>query len=103
MKSNGHILIYCFEISEINHFDKKKSVKLLRIADGGTSLFVNFIRHCTKQKKSLNRKFNFECHDIIVIGKDMKYSRLAHAPDQVVVFRMASLSNSENHFISKTF
>ena len=54
-------------------------------------------------KKSLNRKFNFECHDIIVIGKDTKYSRLAHAPDQVVVFRMASLSNSENHFISKTF
>ena len=52
---------------------------------------------------SLNRKFNFECHDITVIGKDMKYSRLAHAPDQVVVFRVASLRNSENHFISKTF
>ena len=50
-------------------------------------------------KMSLNRKFNFECHDIIVIGKDMKYSRLAHELDQVV-FRMASLSNSENHFIS---
>ena len=52
---------------------------------------------------SLNRKFDFECPDIIVIGKDMKYSRLAHEPDQGVVFRMASLSNFENHFISKTF
>ena len=31
----------------------------------------------------------------------MKYSRLAHEPDQVVVFPMASLSNSEHHFISK--
>ena len=51
-------------------------------------------------KMSLNRKFNFEGHDIIVIGKDMKYSGLAHEPDQVVVFRMAFLSNSENHFIS---
>ena len=51
-------------------------------------------------KMSLNRKFNFECHDIIVIGNDMKYSGLAHELDQVVVFRMASLSNSENHFIS---
>ena len=30
----------------------------------------------------------------------MKYSGLAHELDQVVVFRMASLSNSENHFIS---
>ena len=56
-----------------------------------------------EKQMSLNRKFNFECHDIIVIGKDMKYSRLAHEPDQGVVFRMASLSNFENHFISKTF
>ena len=56
-----------------------------------------------ENRMSLNHKFNFECHDITVIGKDMKYSRLAHTPDQVVVFRMASLRNSENHFISKTF
>ena len=40
---------------------------------------------------------------IISIGNDMKYSRLAHVPDQGVVFRMASLSNFKNHFISKTF
>ena len=52
---------------------------------------------------SLKRKFNFEYHDIVIIGKDMIYSRLAHLQDQVVVFRIASLSNSENHFISKTF
>ena len=52
------------------------------------------------RKMSLNRKFNFECHDIIVIWKDMKYSGLAHEPDQVVVLRMAFSSNSENHFIS---
>ena len=56
-----------------------------------------------RKKMSLNHKFNFECHDIIVIGKDMKYSRLAHAPDPGAVFRMASLNNFENHFISKTF
>ena len=48
-------------------------------------------------------QINFECHDIIAIGNDMEYSRLAHVPDQGVVFRMASLSNFENHFISKTF
>ena len=56
-----------------------------------------------EKQMSLNRKFNFECHDIIAIGNDLKYSRLAHVLDQGVVFRMASLSNFENHFNSKTF
>ena len=67
-------------------------------------------RHCSRilsgtvrKIMSLNRKFNLEFHDIIVIGKDVKYSRLAHEPDQGMVFRMASLSNFENNFISKTF
>ena len=102
MKSNGHILISCFEISEINHLTKNvcKTVE----KSGWRDVTVReFYPALYETKKSLNRKFNFECHDIIVIGEDMKYSRLAHEPDQVVVFRMASLSNSEIHFISKTF
>ena len=49
---------------------------------------------------SLNRKFNFVYH-VIIVGKDMKYSRFTHQTDQVVVFRMASLSNSENQVILK--
>ena len=96
MKSNDHILKNCFEISEINHFDEKSP----------QNCCVNgreFYPALYEKRMSLNRKFNFECLDIVVIGNDMKYSRLAHVPDQGVVFRMASLSNFENHFISKTF
>ena len=99
MKLNGHILINCFEISEINHFDEK--VRKTVEKSGWRDVTVReFYPALYEKQMSLNRNFNFECHDIIVNGKDMKYSGLAHAPDQVVIFRMAFLSNSENHFIS---
>ena len=99
MKLNGHILINCFEISEIKHFDKK--VRKTDEKSGWRDVTVReFYLALYGIKMSLNRKFNFECQDIIVIGKDMKYCGLAHEPDQAVVFRMASFRNSENHFIS---